>query len=133
VHQGPNQPLAAADRLSRSCGMALLGGLLVPLSFEPWGLASLLPISIWLLARSLEQRDWRTGLLIGWIFGLAVEGLSTPWLGNAVQKYLAIFVIGDPDSLLALLAGIGAFLLWWPLAALGWGLVGATIAAGSQR
>ena len=133
MHQGPNQPLAQADRLSRSFGLALLGGLLVPLSFEPWGQASLLPISIWLLARSLEQRDWRTGLRIGWIFGLAVEGLSTPWLGNAVQKYLAIFVIGDPDSLLALLAGIGAFLLWWPLAALGWGLVGACIAAGPAR
>jgi apolipoprotein N-acyltransferase len=133
VHQGPNQPLAGVDRLSRSCGMALLGGLLVPLSFEPWGLASLLPISIWLLARSLEQRDWRTGLLIGWIFGLVVEGLSAPWIGSAVQKYLGIFVIGDPDSLLAMLAGVGAYLLWCPLAALGWGLVGATIAVGPDR
>jgi hypothetical protein len=75
--------------------MALLGGLLVPLSFEPWGLASLLPISIWLLARSLEQRDWRTGLLIGWIFGLVVD---RPMLSRVFGGLVAVVYIILKDT-----------------------------------
>ncbi|MDE0959626.1 MAG: apolipoprotein N-acyltransferase [Planctomycetota bacterium] len=150
MHQGPNNqtsagqtaeaqsavggnsspPVNRSERLSRRSAMAVVGGVCVPLSFDPWGLASLLPVAIWLLARSLDGLSWRRSLFIGWIFGLAVGGLSFPWLGTAVTRYLGIFVLGDPDSLWALLAGVAAFLLWWPLAAVGWGLLGATIGAG---
>lgn len=107
--------------------MVLAGAVMIPLSLEPWGLVLLMPVSFLLLARALTGASFSRALLIGWIFGLVVEGLGLPWIGTAVSRYIGIFVLGDPGSATASAAGLGAFLLRWPLASLGWGLCAASI------
>lgn len=123
----------AVDRGSRRILLAAVGGACVPLSFDPWGLSFLMPLSIWCLASALHASTVRRGFWIGWVFGLAAEGISFCWLGTAVSRYTGIFLLGEPDSTLAVLAGIGAFLIWCPLAAIGWGCLGASVGAGPEK
>ncbi len=125
---GPSRIVSGHSALDRKPWLlALAGGVMVPLSMEPWGLTLLMPIGFVLLARALKDSSIRRALLIGWVFGLAVEGLGLPWIGTAVSRFLAIFVLGDPGSGIATAMGAGAFLLRWPLASLGWGLCAASI------
>lgn len=127
------RPAEVAVGGSRRVLLAAMGGACVPLSFDPWGLSFLMPLSIWCLAAALAGLDGRRGFWIGWVFGLAAEGLSFCWLATAVSRYTGIFLLGEPDSVLAVLAGIGAFLIWCPLAALGWACLGASVGAGPEK
>ena len=102
--------------------LAALAGAMVPLGFEPWGMAFLMPFSFMLLALVTDRCGFRRSLLVGWFFGLGIQGASLPWIALAAKNYLGIFVLGDADSVAAWLAGFGLFLLWWPLSSLGWGL-----------
>jgi apolipoprotein N-acyltransferase len=99
-----------------------LAGVMIPLGFDPWGLAFLMPFAFMILALATDRCGFRRSLLLGWVFGLGVQGASLPWIMLAAKNYLGIFVLNDPDSLIAWLSGIGLFLVWWPLSSLGWGL-----------
>ena len=126
-----------ADRPKNGSGMpslsrkplwlALAAGALVPLSMQPWGVPWLLPVAFTVLAWSLKEASIGKALLLGWLFGLVVEAGGLPWIGTAVSRFLAIFVLEDPGSGIATAAGFGAFIMRWPLAALGWGLCSASI------
>ncbi len=133
--EGPSSqgPAGVVDGTSRRVLLAAMGGACVPLSFDPWGLSFLMPLSIWCLATALAGLDGRRGFWIGWAFGLAAEGFSFCWLATAVTRYTGIFLLGEPDSTLAVMAGIGAFLVWCPLAAIGWGCLGASVGAGAAQ
>ncbi len=119
----PPPPGPDEYRVSRShILIALVAGIMVPLGFEPWGLSLLMPFSFMLLALVTDRCGFRKSLLFGWFFGLGVQGASLPWIALAAKNYIGIFVLGDPGSTTAWLAGIGLFLLWWPLSSLGWGI-----------
>lgn len=96
-------------------------GAMIPLGFDPWGLAFLMPLAFMILALATDRCGFRRSLLLGWVFGLGVQGASLPWITLAAKNYLGIFVLDDPGSLSAWAAGIGLFLVWWPLSSLGWG------------
>lgn len=102
--------------------LSAVAGVMIPLGFDPWGLAFLMPFAFMILALATDRCGFRRSLLLGWVFGLGVQGASLPWIMLAAKNYLGIFVLDDPDSLIAWLAGIGLFLIWWPLSSLGWGL-----------
>lgn len=131
---GPSRPVSKQTTLvQRPWFLAFAGGVMIPLSMEPWGLTLLMPLGFALLARALKDSSIRRALWIGWIFGLAVEGLGLPWIGTAVSRFLGIFVLGDPGSGIATAIGAGVFLLRWPLASLGWGLCAASIVLAPNR
>ncbi len=121
------------DAGRRRIRLAVAGGVCVPLAYDPWGWAALLPLSIWCLARAVEGIPWRRALKIGWIYGVVAEGLCFCWLGTAVERYTGIFVLGEVDSWQAATAGLVAFAVWCPIAALGWGLVGACLTIGPRQ
>lgn len=101
--------------------LSAVAGAMVPLGFDPWGLAFLMPLAFMILALATDRCGFRRSLLLGWVFGLGVQGASLPWIMLAAKNYLGIFVLNDPGSLTAWAAGIGLFLIWWPLSSLGWG------------
>ncbi len=117
----------------RRVSLAVVGGACVPLAYDPWGWIALLPLSIWCLAVAVEGIPWRRALKIGWIYGVVAEGLCFCWLGTAVERYTGIFLLGDVDAWQATLAGLVAFVVWCPIAAIGWGLVTAALTIGPQQ
>lgn len=111
----------APDSLRLPLILSASAGIMIPLGFDPWGLAFLMPLAFMILALATDRCGFRRSLLLGWVFGLGVQGASLPWITLAAKNYLGIFVLDDPGSLSAWAAGIGLFLVWWPLSSLGWG------------
>ncbi|MAJ28346.1 hypothetical protein CBD41_02870, partial [bacterium TMED181] len=124
--KGPENPSLSmaslgAGSLRVPLTLSFFAGIMVPLGFDPWGLSFLMPFAFMLLALATDRCGFRRSLLLGWVFGLGVQGASLPWIALAAKNYLGIFVLGDPGSWTAWLSGIGLFILWWPLSSLGWG------------
>lgn len=116
--EGDKRPL----RLQRRILLAFFGGVFVPMGFDPWGLIFLMPVGFLFLAMATDGLNWKQALLVGWAFGLGIEGASFPWLAQTVNTYVGIYVLGEPHSWKSWIAGIGVFMLWWPLSSLGWAL-----------
>jgi len=109
--------------------VCLLAGACIALGFPPSPLFPLLFLGLAVFLREVRgATPWR-GFRLGLIFGLALEAGGFYWLAGTVARFYRIFLSGgEGGAELAIVLGIGAFLIWWLFAALAWGFWGVAIA-----
>ena len=75
----------APDSLRLPLILSASAGVMIPLGFDPWGLAFLMPLAFMILALATDRCGFRRSLLLGWVFGLGVQGASLPWITLAAK------------------------------------------------
>jgi len=67
--------------------LAMMGGILFPLSFLPFNFDLIIFISLLLFLKSLDGADLKTAFSVGWIFGVAVFGLGVGWIQISIHQF----------------------------------------------
>ena len=67
--------------------LAMIGGILFPLSFSPFDFDLVIFISLFLFLKSLVGSDLKTAFFVGWIFGMAVFGLGVGWIQISIHQF----------------------------------------------
>ena len=67
--------------------LALLGGLLLPLAFAPFGWSWLAPVCLFLLFASWLNATPLQALARGYLFGMAQFGVGISWVYNSMHDY----------------------------------------------
>jgi len=108
--------------------VCLLAGAAIALGYPPSPLFPLLFLGLAAFLRETRCVSPGRAFRLGLLFGFALEAGGFYWLAGTVARFYRIFLMGGEGSAeLALLLGIGAFVVWWLFAALAWGLWGLAI------
>jgi apolipoprotein N-acyltransferase len=103
-------PDSAADKRSSRFARAAIGGVLLALSFPPYGLSLLMPIGITSLLISLERATIRQAFFCGAACGVVYFGGTLFWLFNLFGA-AAITLIAIAASFVILFAVVYAWLI----------------------
>lgn len=99
--------------------VALLGGLLTGLSWEPYGLWPLLLVGIPAFTLVVRGVRRRRAFALGYVYGLALLAVSISWI-HVLGIWIAVLLIAFEAlffGLLGLTLSLVSPLRWWPLAA----------------
>ena len=67
--------------------LAMISGVIFPLSFSPFNFDLVIFISLFLFLKSLVGADLKTAFFVGWIFGIAVFGVGVGWIQISVHQF----------------------------------------------
>jgi len=96
--------------------LSLLGGLLLPLSFLPFGLYTIAYISPALLLYSWLKSSPRTAFIHGMLYGIGVFGIGVSWIYNSIHNFgnasvfLSVVITSLFVIILALFFGLQGYL-----------------------
>lgn len=72
------------ERLGPACAAAAVGGLLLATAFEPFGWTIGMLVGPACLMVALQGRTTRASLLVGFVFGVAFQGVLLVWLAESM-------------------------------------------------
>lgn len=143
---GANGPPRA--QLGPACAGAVLGGLLLALAFDPFGLTIGTLAGPACLMVALQGRSMRASVGLGFVFGLAFQGVLLVWLAHSIgpAAWVALTLVqacwfGVLGLFVRLLSGVPGAAFWfaigwtsvefarsaWPFGGLPWGRLGISV------
>lgn len=136
------------ERLGPACAAAAVGGLLLATAFEPFGWTMGMLVGPACLMVALQGRTTRASLLVGFVFGVAFQGVLLVWLAESMGygAWVALTLVqacwfGVLGLFVRLLSGLPGASVWfavgwigvefarssWPFGGLPWGRLGTTV------